>query len=243
MVDLCNKKVLIFGASSGMGQAVAQACLQAKMRLAIGARRLEPLENLLKDTGDQHYCCSTDVTNINQVQSFVSEAVQRFQRIDYVINCAGLMYYQTMINRGYDQWLKMVDTNIKGFLNITDQVLQPLVDSTGMYINITSDAGRQAFPGLAVYSGTKAFMESTIKAMRLELAQKGVRFVNLQPGNVATPLQKISTDQQALIDYGSSNAEFFLQPEDIASAVLFTMRQPPHVSINELLIEPQCEPI
>lgn len=243
MVELQNKTVLIFGASSGMGQAIAQACLQAEMKLAICARRLEPLKTLLEDEGDQHYYASTDVTDKEQVQSFVSQVLQHFQSIDYVINCAGLMYYQAMLNRGYEQWIKMVDTNIKGFLNITDQVLQPLVDSAGMYINITSDAGRQAFPGLAVYSGTKAFMESTIKAMRLELVQKGIRFVNLQPGNVATPLQHISTDQQALADYGSNNADRFLQTTDIAAAVLFAMRQPAHAAVNELLIEPQCEPI
>lgn len=112
-----------------------------------------------------------------------------------------------------------------------------------MLINITSDAARQAFPGLAIYSGSKAFMEYTLRAIRLELIDKDVRIINIQPGNVATPLQNMSTDSEAVKKYASDDSDNFIQPQQIAETIVFAMNQPKNVAINEILIESQKEPI
>ena len=243
MQDLSNKHVLVFGASSGMGKAISQLCLQKNMTVSVGARRKDKLAKHFAHEKNIGLISRVDVTNKQQVIDFVERSITEIGQIDYTINCVGVMYYQYMQHKNYDEWMEMVDTNIIGFLHITNAVIAPLVQSKGMFINVSSDAGRLAFPGLAVYSGTKAFMEYTIKSLRQELIESGVRLINIQPGNVATPLQYMSTDQAAIAAYASNNVADFLAPEDIANAMLYAMQQPRNVALNEILIEPQQEPI
>ncbi|APC97911.1 SDR family oxidoreductase [Francisella frigiditurris] len=238
-----NKHVVIFGASSGMGRSVSIELLELGANISICARRKEHLDEIVNIKND---CClgiPTDVTNKLQVKKFISEAIKKFGPIDYLVNSAGVMYYQRMTNNSYDEWLSMVNINVIGLLNILHSSLKSLVESKGMLINITSDAGRQAFPGLAVYSGTKAFMEFTLRGLRHELVESGVRVVNIQPGNVATSLHSMSSEKDAVTDYKSENDCGFLDPENIADCIIYAMTQPAKVAINEILIEPQSEPI
>ncbi|XSZ47851.1 SDR family oxidoreductase [Francisella noatunensis] len=159
------------------------------------------------------------------------------------MNCAGVMYYQCIENRNYQEWMTTINTNVIGFTNLLYSVLPSLIKNKGMLINITSDAARQAFPGLAIYSGSKAFMEYTLRAIRLELIDKDIRSINIQPGNVTTPLQNISTDSEAVKKYASDDSDNFIQPQQIAETIIFAMNKPKNVAINEILIEPQKEPI
>ncbi|MFT6835802.1 MAG: NADP-dependent 3-hydroxy acid dehydrogenase YdfG [Francisellaceae bacterium] len=243
MIDLNNKHVIIFGASSGMGQAIAISCLELGLNVSICARRLDKLKEISKISSDKCYACHLDIQHKEKVNKFVLGATQNFGQPDYVVNCVGVMYYQFMKNASYDEWLTMVNVNIIGFLNITQAVLQPIISTKGALINITSDAGVKPFPGLAVYSGTKAFMEFTLKGLRQELVNSGVRVLNIQPGNVKTSLHCMSADKEAQQKYGSDQTENFLNVIDIANAVIYAMGQPKNVSINDLLIEPQQEPI
>lgn len=240
---LKGKHIIIFGASSGIGQAVAQLSLEHGLITSLAARRKLKLQEIAKDYPSHCYFDSVDITQMTRVNDFIQSAIKTFGPIDYVINCAGVMYYQLMQKRNYNEWITMVETNIIGLLNITHAVINPLITSQGMFINVTSDAGKQAFPGLAVYSGTKAFMEFTLKGLRYELIEHGVRIVNIQPGNVATQLHQHSSDQDAVKQYSSSNNGQFLEAKDIASTIFHAMQQPKNVALNEILIEPQQEPI
>ena len=237
------KHIVIFGASSGIGHAVAEICLKHGLITSIAARRKSNLQTLAKNHQSHCYFDGVDITKLNTVSNFIESAIKSFGAIDYVINCAGVMYYQLMQKRNYDQWVTMVETNVIGLLNITHAIIAPLITTKGMFINVTSDAGKQAFPGLAVYSGTKAFMEFTLKGLRYELVKHGVRIVNIQPGNVATPLHQLSSDQEALAQYATSNKGQFLDAKDIANTIFHAMGQPKNVALNEILIEPQQEPI
>ncbi len=243
MQDLVNQHVIIFGASSGMGAAIAKACISSNMKVSMGARRLEKLKQVSGGGCENVLLAKVDVQNKEMVNTFLESAVNKFGNPDFVINCAGVMYYQLMQKKAYDQWLNTVNTNVIGLLNITHAIIDPIVESQGMFINITSDAGRKAFPGLSVYSGSKAFMEFMLSGLRQELIESGVRVVNIQPGNVQTPLQEMSTDKEAEQQYGSQLREHFLNTTDIANTVLFAMAQPKGVAMNEILIEPQQEPI
>ena len=114
----------------------------------------------------------------------------------------------------------------------------------GHILNITSDAGKRGFAGLAVYSGTKFYIEGFTQALRQEMIEYNVRITNIQPGDVATKLAGRSTDQEAKEKYDFSQAGHkILDPEDVAKTVLFTLSQPTHVALNEILIEPQAAPI
>ena len=138
----------------------------------------------------------------------------------------------------------MINTNCLGFINLIDAVL-PLLKG-GLqphWINITSDAGKQAFPGLAIYSGTKAFVEFSAKAMRQELIKHNVKVTNIQPGNVATPLHGKSTEEKAIAEYGSENDGQYLQVSDIVEAISYAISTPHKIAVNEILIEPLSESI
>ena len=237
-----DRHIVVIGASSGMGQAIARKLLQAGCRVSLGARRSRKLAALAELGAERCFYDYVDVTSFETVQAFITRAEAHAGTTDVVINCAGVMYYQCMHKVNQHEWRRMVDTNIHGFLNLTGAVMASLIRAKGIYINITSDAGRQAFPGLAVYSGTKAFMEYTLRGMRAELAESGVRLLNLQPGNVATPLQNASSDAEAVQHYASHDTANFLAPENIADAVWYALQQPDHVAVNEMLIQPQSEP-
>lgn len=242
MNALKRKHIIIFGGSSGMGQAVLRLCHQKGAYISACARRHNTITRHL-DSKDNLWCESVDVRLSDSVEAFVQNACHKFGQPDYVVNCAGVMYYQLMTNRHYQEWLDMVDTNVKGLLNILYALLPGMIEKQSMMVNITSDAGRNPFPGLAVYSGTKAFMEYTLKALRQELIEHGVKLLNIQPGNVNTPLQRLSSDESAIDQYASYHRDHFLNPEDVAANIVHMMQQPDHVAINELLIDPKNEPI
>lgn len=234
---LKDKHILIVGASSGMGKAIAELCLTKQMKISLCSRRKANI------TGDNVFYQYVDIQQLDSVESFVTKAIATFGEFDYIVNCAGVMYYQCIENRNYEEWMKTINTNVIGFTNLLYSVLPSLIKNKGMLINITSDAARQAFPGLAIYSGSKAFMEYTLRAVRQELICKDVRVINIQPGNVATPLQNMSSDKDAVRKYASNDTPFFITPQQIAETIVFAMNQPKNVALNEILIEPQKEPI
>ncbi|MED7818793.1 MULTISPECIES: SDR family oxidoreductase [unclassified Francisella] len=234
---LKDKHILIVGASSGMGKAIAELCLTKQMKISLCSRRKANI------TGDNVFYQYVDIQQLDSVESFVTKAIATFGEFDYIVNCAGVMYYQCIENRNYEEWMKTINTNVIGFTNLLYSVLPSLIKNKGMLINITSDAARQAFPGLAIYSGSKAFMEYTLRAVRQELMGKDVRVINIQPGNVATPLQNMSSDKDAVRKYASNDTQFFITPQQIAETIVFAMNQPKNVALNEILIEPQKEPI
>ncbi|KAK1077715.1 hypothetical protein LTR48_008691 [Friedmanniomyces endolithicus] len=112
-----------------------------------------------------------------------------------------------------------------------------LARGTGHIVAISSDAGRKVFPGLGVYSAT------TLQALRLETAGKGLRVTSVQPGNTATDLLGMSTDTEAIKQYGEASGAQILDAEDVAGAIVYALKQPDHVAVNEVLIEPRDEPI
>lgn len=234
---LKDKHILIVGASSGMGKAIAELCLTKEMKISLCSRREVNI------TGDNVFYQSVDIQELNSVESFITKSIETFGEFDYVVNCAGVMYYQCIENRNYEEWIKTINTNVIGFTNLLYSVLPSLIKNKGMLINITSDAARQAFPGLAIYSGSKAFMEYTLRAVRQELIDKDIRIINIQPGNVATPLQNMSSDNDAVKKYASDDTKCFITPQQIAETIVFAMNQPKNVALNEILIEPQKEPI
>jgi NADP-dependent 3-hydroxy acid dehydrogenase YdfG len=149
-----------------------------------------------------------------------------------------------MARPDYAQMISMIQTNCIGFLNTLNAAMPHLLKSDSPHIvNLSSDAGKKAFPGLAVYSGTKAFIEFVSNAMRVELKEEGVRITTVQPGNVQTHLHDLTTDKKAQENYGSEDEGQYLSPSDIVNAIYYALSSPSKVAINEILIEPQAEPI
>jgi NADP-dependent 3-hydroxy acid dehydrogenase YdfG len=154
------------------------------------------------------------------------------------------MYYSLMKNQRAQEWERTVEVNCKGALNCVGAVLSGMLErGRGHIVTISSDAGRKVFPGLAVYSASKFFVEALSQGLRLETAGMGVKVTTIQPGNVATDLISMSGDEEALDEYGQPGESRVLDPEDVAASVVHALVQPEHVAVNEILVEPRDEPI
>jgi NADP-dependent 3-hydroxy acid dehydrogenase YdfG len=154
------------------------------------------------------------------------------------------MYYTLMKNRREEEWERTVEVNCKGALNCVGAVLPGMLErGRGHIVTISSNAGRKVFPGLAVYSASKFFVEALSQGLRLETADTGLKVTTIQPGNVATELISMSADEEALEEYGQPGESRVLDPEDVAASVVHALVQPEHVSVNEILIEPRDEPV
>lgn len=252
---LKGKVAVITGASSGIGAAVAKALVRQGAHVALAARRLDALERLQTElvkaskssgsvTGGKVHTHKTDVTDRTQVDSLMQTTTDTLGPIDMIVSCAGVMYYTLMENIKTDEWDQTVDVNCKGLLNVLSTSLPRLLPRrTGHIVAISSDAGRKVFPGLGVYSASKFFVEATLQSLRLETAGSGLRVTAVQPGNTATDLLGMSSDQEAIKKYGERTGAKILDPSDVANAIVYALRQPQHVAVNEVLIEPREEPI
>ena len=251
---LAGKVAVVTGASSGIGKAIAKALHAEGASVAVGARRVEMLEALCADElgGERAVAVATDVTDRASVKNLVQKATETFggQEVDILVNVAGVMYFTLMKNVQEDEWERTVDVNCKGVLNGFGAVLPSMTKrGSGHIITISSDAGRRVFPNLSVYCASKYFVEALSEGTRRELVGTGVKVTTIQPGDCATDLVKNNTDEEAckamgvqpgkVVGEGWANEWMLLQPSDVADAVVYAATAPPHVAINEVLIEPR----
>ena len=236
---------MVTGASSGIGAATAKMLSGEGAKVALAARREDALVGAqagLED-GSTSLVLPTDVTDRGQVKALVERAEAELGPVDALVNCAGVMYFTLMQNVRADEWDRTVEVNCKGALNCVGAVLPGMVErGRGHIVTVSSDAGRVVFPGLAVYSASKFFVEALSKGLRLETAGTGVKVTTVQPGNVATDLLALSGDEEALERYGQPTGAKVLDPEDVAASIVYALSQPEHVAVNEVLIEPCDEP-
>jgi len=205
-------------------------------------------ETLLKEFDIKIYAGKLDVTDRSNFKDFVKNVEQSIGPVDVLVNNAGVMSFTYMKNLKEDEWDLTVDVNVKGVLNGVGAVLEGMLDrKKGHIVNISSDAGRKAFVGLAVYSGSKFFVEGFSQALRQETAGTGVRVTTIQPGDVNSELtvRNSQIDQEAYTDFVASTSQTenkILDPHDIGDAVAYVVCQPSHVAINEILVEPAHAP-
>ncbi len=240
---------MVTGASSGIGAAVARALAHEGAHVALAARRRDALVDVQRELERQGsqvrtLVVPTDVTNRQQVKSLVARTEEELGPVEILVNCAGVMFYSLMKNAYEDDWERTVDVVCKGMLNCVGAVLGGMIARRrGHIVTISSDAGRKVFPGLAVYSASKSFVEALSQGLRLETVGTGLKVTTIQPGNVATDLPALSHDAEALERYGQPTGARILDPEDVAASVVHALRQPDHVAVNEVLVEPRDEPI
>ncbi|KAL4002395.1 thioester reductase domain protein [Acanthocheilonema viteae] len=247
-----GKVCIVTGASTGIGEAIVrELALIGYMKVVFCARRRTKLMELFNKL-EAEGCMSSnllpvpcDVTQMSDVQFVVSRAVETYGTIDVLVNNAGCMYYEMMKNGPTKEWNLQIDVNCRGTMNCIGAVIPHMIKvGSGHIVNITSDAGKRGFAGLAVYSGTKFFIEGMSQALRLEMVEHGIRVTNVQPGDVETELTSHSIDKEACAKYDVSKAGHpILNPSDVARAVLYAVNQPSSVAVNEILIEPQATPI
>ena len=236
---------MVTGASSGIGAATAKMLSGEGAKVALAARREDALVGAQAglEARAESLVLPTDVTDREQVKALVERAEAELGPVDALVNCAGVMYFTLMQNVRADEWDRTVEVNCKGALNCIGAVLPGMVErGRGHIVTVSSDAGRVVFPGLAVYSASKFFVEALSKGLRLETTGTGVKVTTVQPGNVATDLLALSGDEEALEWYGQPTGAKVLDPEDVAASIVYALSQPDHVAVNEVLVEPRDEP-
>jgi clavulanate-9-aldehyde reductase len=242
--DLSGKAIAITGASSGIGEATALACAQAGAAVALAARRSDRIDQLAKrieDEGGRAVALPTDVSDERQARAFVEHAYEQLGSLDGLINNAGVMLLGPVEGADTENWRTMIDVNILGLLYCTHAALPVMREQGGGHIvNVSSTAGRRASAFTAVYNFTKFGVCGFSVALRQEALHSNIRVTIIEPGMVETELVGHNDD---LVKAGAQRMRDemdgeTLHSEDIADAIVYVLAQPPHVSINEVLVRP-----
>jgi NADP-dependent 3-hydroxy acid dehydrogenase YdfG len=238
-----DKVILITGASSGIGYTTAFTLSREGATIVAGARRLDRLESLkqaIRDQNGEILINQLDVTKREDCNNFAQFALDKYGRIDVLINNAGLMPLSFIKNLKMDEWDRMIDVNIKGVLHSTASVIpHMLANKSGHIVNISSIAGRLVFPAGSVYCATKHAVTAFSEGLRQELSQRSnIRVTCIEPGVVATELNNTITDSSLQGFLESVKKMEPLQAQDIANAIQFAIDSPNHMNVNEIMIRP-----
>lgn len=238
-----NKVVAITGASSGLGEATARLLAAKGAKVLLGARREDRLKRIAEEigaAGGNAAFRALDVTRRDDVQAFVEHAIAQFGRIDVLVNNAGLMPLSPLSSLKVDEWERMIDVNIKGVLYGIAAALPPMqAQKSGHIINLSSVAGHVAFPGGAVYCGTKFAVRAISEALRQEVGAD-IRATIISPGAVKSELANTITDQQVAATV-QALYDVAIDADAVARAVAFAIEQPADVDINEILLRPTAQ--
>ncbi|MEI3609595.1 SDR family oxidoreductase [Pseudogracilibacillus sp. SO10305] len=226
------KTVVVTGASSGIGKAIATKFVQEGFQVVLAARSFETLQQLEKVLNDQGpgkaLAIETDVSNPNSVKQMIQKAMEAFGDIDILVNNAGLMLSAKVTDGNVEAWEDMIDVNVKGILYTTQEVINSMVArKQGHIINLSSVSGQEVTKNSTVYSATKFAVRAITVGLEKELAHSGVRVTNISPGMVET----------RLID-GYELKRKPLEPSDIANAIYYAISQPSYVNVNEITVRP-----
>jgi NADP-dependent 3-hydroxy acid dehydrogenase YdfG len=250
---LTGSVAIVTGASSGIGEATARLLAEHGASVAVVARRKDRLDTLvagIEAAGGTALAVEADITDRAQAERVVAAVIDRFGRLDILINNAGLMLLGTVLDQDVEDWERMIAINQNGLLYMTRAALQHLfaaaedeLRGVADIVNISSIAGRQAWPNFAAYNMTKFGVNGFTEALRQEVTQKHVRVGVLEPGAVETELISHNTDavkdQLAVSD--AENIPEKLQPEDIAESIAFMVTRPRRSSIAELWAMPTSQ--
>ncbi len=247
MESLKNKIVFITGASAGIGKACAEAFAQEGAKLILTARRIERIEALAKELKEKHGTESLtfklDVKNRKEVEEKIAGLPAEWQAVDILVNNAGLgRGLNKLYEDNVDGWEEMIDTNVKGLLYVTRNLVPGMVErGKGHVINIGSIAGHEAYPKGSVYCATKHAVAAITRSLRMDLLGIGVRVSSVDPGMVETEFSivRFYGDEQKAKDVYKGLTP--LSGQDIAEAVVFCATRPPHANINEMIIMPSAQ--
>ncbi len=242
-----RKTVLITGATSGIGEATAIKFAEATDRLIITGRRKDRLndltEHLVQEYGIDVLPLCFDVRDLRQVNKHLGNLPEEWQKIDILINNAGLAAGLGHIDEGdMDDWDRMMDTNVKGLLYVTRTIVPGMVSrKSGHIINISSIAGKEVYENGGVYCASKHAVDALSKGMRIDLLKHGIKVTNIAPGMVETEFSLVrfrGDRERADAVYKGIQA---LRGEDVAEVIFYCASLPAHVCINDLVITPTAQ--
>ena len=239
-----SKIALITGATAGFGTSICRTLIQAGYFVIGTGRRTERLTSLQAELGEKFLPLAFDISDRLATEEAIKSLPTQWENIDLLVNNAGLaLGLESADKANLDDWEQMIDTNIKGLVNITRFVLPQMVErNTGHIINLSSIAGTYPYPGGNVYGGTKAFVTQFSLNLRADLAGKNIRVTNVEPGLCGgTEFSNVrfkGDDARAEKLYENVQC---VTPQDIANMVLWLNQQPEHVNINRIEVMPTAQ--
>jgi NADP-dependent 3-hydroxy acid dehydrogenase YdfG len=243
-----DKVVIITGASSGIGEATAKLLASKGANVVLGARREDRLKQIVDEIerdGGHAVFQELDVTDASDNQAIADLAKQTFGRVDVIFLNAGVMPNSPLSALKTDDWHQTVDVNVKGVLNGVAAVLPTFIDQkSGHVIANSSVAGLKAYPGGAVYGGTKWFVRDFMEVLRMESAMEGtnIRTATIYPAAIGTELLDTISHQDTAEQMQGVYDAFQIAPDRIANVVAIAIDQPEDTTINEFTVGPANQP-
>lgn len=240
--------VFITGATAGFGEACARLFAENKWNLVITGRRKDRLEKLsdelIKTYGIEVLSLNFDVRDQPEVESIISDIPQSIKdKVSILINNAGLAVGRGPIDSGIiDDWNRMIDTNVKGLLYVSNSVIPFLKSNGGGHIiNIASIAGKEVYPGGNVYCASKHAVDALSKAMRIDLVSHKIKVTNIAPGAAETEFSVVRFKGDQSVADSVYDGFDPLTAIDIAETVYFAATRPAHVNLNDIVIMPTAQ--
>lgn len=244
--NIKGKIVIITGASSGIGRETAKLLAARGAWISMGARRKDKLDEIAKEirnAAGQAVVWETDVTIRADVERLVKKTIETYGKVDVLVNNAGIMPLSRIEELQYEDWDKMIDTNIKGVLYGMGAVLPYMKEKkSGHIINIASVAGHRVpvGSGSAVYSATKFAVRAISEGFRQEATPYNIRTTIISPGAITTELpdsvkdKTIKNSMQGLLSIA-------IPADSIARAIAYAIEQPAEYDVNEILLRPTAQ--
>ncbi len=222
--DFSGSVVLVTGAGSGIGRAIARAFLDAGATVAVTGRRPEPLqETLAAGPADRTAVLPADLTDPAAVRAMVADLVARFGRVDVVVSNAAAYANGPLTELADDDWDHLRATNVDGFFHLAKATLPLLAESGGNLVAVSSVSGDRGDWGQAAYNATKAAISNFVRSLALDWGDRGVRVNAVAPAFTITEITaRVAQDERVLAAFTNRVALGRPgQPEDVAPAVLF----------------------
>lgn len=242
-MDIKGKIALVTGASSGIGEAISIHLAEKGARVVLTARRtarLKEITDRINQSGGTAMYHSMDVTSMESVKTCTISVEEQWGEIDILVNNAGVMLMSMADQMKYDDWMQMIDVNIKGPINCLYAILPGMLEKkAGHVINISSTAGKKLFPGGAFYCMTKYALRALNEGLRMELNKAHhIRITSIEPGLVKTEFPQRMTDEGMKKSFEEAFKMDILEPHDVAEAVSFALEQAERVNMTEIMVEP-----
>lgn len=244
MYDLMGRTILVTGASSGIGAAMARLFAREGARLVLCARRLDRLERMAEEIRAAHdadiLVHALDVRDRKAVEGLLQRLPEAWREIDVLVNNAGLSRgLEPFPKNDPEDWDEMIATNVSGLLHMTRQVLPGMVARRrGDIVNIGSTSSHEVYPNGAVYCATKHAVDAISRGLRMDLADTPVRVIQISPGMTETEFSLVRfKGDKARADKVYEGMQP-LNGQDVAEAALFALTRPPHVQVGEIVLWP-----
>lgn len=228
-----TRVALVTGANQGIGSAIAFQLITEGYHVVLVGRDPDKLKNICQKS--THFTSLTcDLSQTQEIAGLIPKIKNAFGRLDVLINNAGLLIEEDILNADLDAWDQALDVNLRACMHLTKHALPLLKDAKGAIINIGSTAGFRAYKKGANYCATKYGLRGFTQAVFEDVRNFGIKVCLIEPGHVNTLMHDSIKE--------NLEKEKMLQPEDIASTVSFVLSTPSRVCPTEIVLMPQVDP-